>query len=229
MKLSGKRVAVFVEKMFEDVEFWTPYYRLLEEGAEVDVIAPKGGESFEGKHGTVAKSDRAASDVDPDDYDGLVIPGGYSPDHMRRDPAMVAFTKRIGDAGKPVAAICHAGWMLASAGIAEGRRLTSYFSIRDDLVNAGADWVDEEVVVDGPLITSRSPDDLPAFCRTLVAALAEGDAGAKAATSAGRGASRRKAAPGSEPTRPGRLPSRRGRRPGSSSRAPRNPSGGRSR
>jgi protease I len=109
--------------------------------------------------------------VDLGDYDALVIPGGYAPDLMRRHPAMVALVRDSFLAGKPVAAICHAGWMLASAKILEGRRVTSFFAIKDDLIHAGAEWVDEEVVVDGNLITSRTPDDLPAFMRALIAAM----------------------------------------------------------
>jgi protease I len=140
---------------------------LKEEGADVDVIGPL-RQNYRGKNGSVAEANQAIVAVKTDEYNGLIIPGGYAPDHMRREPEMVAFVRRMHEEGKPVAAICHAGWMLASAGILNGKRVTSFFAIKDDLVNAGAKWVDMEVVCDGNLITSRKPDDLPAFCRTVV-------------------------------------------------------------
>lgn len=135
------------------------------------VIAPRAG-SYASKHGAPAKADIAVSEARADRFDALVIPGGYAPDHMRRVPAMVAFLREMHDRGKVVAAICHAGWMLASAEIVNGRKVTGFFSIKDDLVHAGAEWLDREVVRDGNLITSRTPDDLPAFCRALIEALA---------------------------------------------------------
>lgn len=171
MKLKGKKIALFVADVYEDNEYWYPYYRMKEEGAEVVTIGPEAA-SYESKHGVPAKADRSIRDVNAADFDALVIPGGYSPDHMRRVPEMVEFVRRVHERGRPVAAICHAGWMLASAGIVKGRRTTSFFSIRDDMRNAGAEWVDEEVVEDAGIITSRYPPDLPAFCRTLIAALA---------------------------------------------------------
>lgn len=164
-------VAVLVAPLFEDSELLVPYYRLQEEGHEVVLVGAEAETTYRGKHGVPAVSDVAAADVKPADIDAVVIPGGYSPDHMRRSPEMVALVREVGMAGRPVAAICHGPWMLASAGLLEGRKLTSFSSIRDDLENAGGAWVDEEVVVDSNLITSRSPDDLPAFCRELVAAL----------------------------------------------------------
>lgn len=170
MKLKGKRVALFVANFYEDLEFWYPYYRLKEEGAEVVIIGP-GIDSYAGKHGLPVKSDKAISEVDPKKFDGLIIPGGYSPDHMRRSPKMVEFVKAMHADGKPIAAICHAGWMLASAGIVRGKKLTSFYSIKDDMINAGAEWVDSEVVRTGNLITSRMPSDLPAFCLAIITAL----------------------------------------------------------
>ncbi|MFO7445451.1 MAG: type 1 glutamine amidotransferase domain-containing protein [Ignavibacteriaceae bacterium] len=170
MKLEGKKIAIFIEKMYEDVEFLYPYYRMKEEGAEVTVIAPE-IDTFSGKHGVPVKADKSINDVNPKSFDALIIPGGFSPDHMRRSPAMIDFVKIMFDQQKPVAAICHAPWMLASAGILNGKKATSFFSIKDDIVNAGADWQDKEVVIDGNIITSRNPGDLPAFCRTIIESL----------------------------------------------------------
>jgi protease I len=171
MDLKGKKIALFVADLYEDLEFWYPKIRMKEAGAEVTVIAPKAGK-FTGKHGLPAGADSSVDDVSPNDFDCLIIPGGYSPDHMRRTPAMVDFVKAMHEKKKPVAAICHAGWMLASAGILDGVRLTSFYSIKDDLVHAGAEWVDEEVVNDNNIITSRNPNDLPAFCREIINTLA---------------------------------------------------------
>ena len=171
MELSGKKVMIMVAELFNDYEFIYPYYRLLETGAQVEVVGAKAGVVYSSKVGTTAKSTAAAKDLNPADFAGLVIPGGYAPDFMRRDPAMVALVRELTNQGKVVAAICHAGWMLASAKILQGRTVTSFYAIKDDLIHAGANWVDQEVVEDGGLITSRTPDDLPAFMRTVVAAL----------------------------------------------------------
>ncbi|MBD3237985.1 MAG: DJ-1/PfpI/YhbO family deglycase/protease [Candidatus Eisenbacteria bacterium] len=176
MQLSGRRIAIFVAPQFEDLELWYPRLRLQEAGAEVTVIGPEEGK-WRGKQGTTVESQRAIRETSSDDFDALVIPGGYAPDHMRRVPEMIEFVQRMHTAGKPIAAICHAGWMLASADILEGRRVTSFFSIRADLVHAGAEWVDAEVVQDGHLITSRHPGDLPAFCRAIIAALTSAQVG----------------------------------------------------
>jgi protease I len=171
MQLDGKRVAIFVANYYEDLEFWYPYYRMKEEGAEVVVIGPA-RDSYAGKHGLPAKSEKAIDDVNAGNFDALIIPGGYSPDLMRRSPKMVEFVKNMYTAGKPVAAICHGGWMLASAGVVKGKKLTSFYSIKDDMINAGAEWIDSEVVKTDNLITSRKPDDLPAFCREIINTLA---------------------------------------------------------
>ncbi|MFO7972716.1 MAG: type 1 glutamine amidotransferase domain-containing protein [Desulfobacterales bacterium] len=168
MLLNGKKVIILIEEMFNVFEFWYPYYRLKEEGAEVTVVGSGKAEIYTGKPGTQAKADASADQVAAKDFDGMIIPGGYAPDMMRRYPSMVKLVKDMFNADKPVAAICHAGWMLASAGILSGRKATSFFAIKDDLINAGAKWVDQEVVVDGNLITSRTPDDLPAFMRAVI-------------------------------------------------------------
>lgn len=171
MLLEGKKVIILVEEMFNVFEFWYPYYRLKEEGVEVTVVGSGSAEVYTGKPGTQVKADASADKVLAKDYDGIVIPGGYAPDMMRRYPAMVGLVKDFFNAGKPVAAICHAGWMLASAGILSGRKVTSFFAIKDDMVNAGAQWEDREVVVDGKLITSRVPDDLPVFMKAVIKSL----------------------------------------------------------
>jgi protease I len=168
MQLAGKKVFILVETTYNDLEFWYPYYRLKEAGAEVVVIGPVGGMIYSGKAGLPVKADAGMAEVTAADCDGLIIPGGYAPDHMRRHPAMVQLVKDCVEAGKVVAAICHAGWMLASAGVLKGRTVTAFFAIKDDLVHAGADFVDREVVVDGNIITSRTPDDLPPFMRAII-------------------------------------------------------------
>jgi protease I len=171
MELSGKKVVILVEQMYNDFEFWYPYYRLKEAGAEVVVAGSGAANAYLSKAGIEAKVDVHAGEVSSEEFDGIVIPGGYAPDHMRRYPAMVKLVRDLFKADKPVAAICHAGWMLASADIVRDRTVTSFFAIKDDLIHAGADWVDEEVVEDGNLITSRKPDDLPAFMRAVIRAL----------------------------------------------------------
>jgi protease I len=171
MKLSGKRIAILAENLYQEMELWVPYYRLKEEGADVKVVGAGGALSCASKHGYPVTVDVQADQVKAVEFDAVVVPGGYAPDLMRRHPAMVGLVREAVQQGKVVAAICHAGWMLVSAGVLKGRRATSFSSIKDDMVNAGAQWVDAEVVVDGALITSRKPDDLPAFCRAIVAAL----------------------------------------------------------
>jgi protease I len=170
MELTGKRFVILVDTQFNDHEFWYPYFRLKEAGAEVTVVAARAGQTFTGKYGTPVKADRAPAEINVAEFAGVIIPGGYAPDHMRRDQNMVSLVRAFDQQGKVVAAICHAGWMLVSAGVLKGRTVTSFFAIKDDLVNAGAKWRDHEVVVDRNMITSRTPDDLPAFMRTIIAA-----------------------------------------------------------
>lgn len=172
MNLAGKKVFILVETIYNDLEFWYPYYRLKEAGAEVIVVGPMGGMVYNGKAGLPVKADAGMADVTAGDCDGLIIPGGYAPDHMRRHPQMVQLVRDCVESGKIVAAICHAGWMLASADILQGRTVTAFFAIKDDLVHAGANFVDREVVVDDNIITSRTPDDLPPFMRSIIEKLA---------------------------------------------------------
>ncbi|MGH7903139.1 MAG: type 1 glutamine amidotransferase domain-containing protein [Candidatus Dormibacteraceae bacterium] len=177
MKLEGIRVAILAEDLYEDLELWYPYYRLKEAGADVKVVGSGRAPAFNSKHGYPVTADLGADGARAGDFDAVVIPGGYSPDLMRRKPEMVAFVKEMDSSGKTVAAICHAGWMLVSAGILRGRRATCFFSVKDDVIAAGAEYVsDEPVVVDGNLITSRSPADLPFFCKAIIGALAREEA-----------------------------------------------------
>jgi protease I len=171
MKLKGKRIAILAEDLYQELELWYPLLRLREEGAEVAVVGSGAAKTHTSKYGYPVKVDKSAKEVNADQFDAVVIPGGYAPDHMRRYPAMVSLVKEAAQKGKVVAAICHAGWMLASAEVIKGRTVTAFFAIKDDLVHAGANFVDQEVAVDGNLITSRQPEDLPAFCRAIISAL----------------------------------------------------------
>jgi protease I len=170
------RVAFVVDEMFEDAEFRVPFERLKGAGHEITVVGREAGRRIDGKkHKEQVVIGRAIRDVTAEEFDALVIPGGYSPDHLRVDSGIVDFTRRMVRAGKPVAAVCHGGSLLIEAGVVEDRTVTSWPSIRTDLINAGAHWVDQEVVEDGPLITSRKPADLTAFSDAILRQL-EGDA-----------------------------------------------------
>jgi protease I len=173
MELSGKRIAVLAEDMYEDLELWYPLLRLREAGAETFVVGTGSKDEYASKHGYPARVDRPADQVTAADVDAVVVPGGFAPDRMRRYPALLKLVRDSSEQNKVVAAICHAGWVLVSAGILKGRTVTSVPAIKDDMTNAGATWVDQEVVCDGRLITSRTPADLPAFCRAIIAALSE--------------------------------------------------------
>ncbi len=172
MLLQHKRIGVLVDEGFEDLEFWVPVMRLREEGAEVTVIATR-METFRGKHCLTARPDVLIDQVDPAMLDALVVPGGWAPDKLRRSEAVLNLVRAIHAQGKIVAAICHAGWVLASAGIVRGHRATGSRGIKDDLVNAGAIWVDEPAFRDGNLVWGRVVEDIPAFCRELVHALSQ--------------------------------------------------------
>ena len=172
MSLAGKRVAVLVEQKYEELEVWYPVYRLREAGAEVVLVGPKAGETYPSKLGYPAKADAAAADVSADRFHAVVIPGGFAPDYIRRSEPMLKLVREAFAQGKPVAAICHGPWVLCSTPALKGRTATGFHSIKDDMVNAGATFVDAEVVVDGNVITSRKPDDLPAFMTALLKAVA---------------------------------------------------------
>jgi len=171
MDIHGKKVAILVEEMFNLFEFWYPYYRLKEAKADVVIVGSGRTSEFHGKPATTVIADVSADAVSAKDFDAVIIPGGYAPDMMRRYPAMVSLVKDADTAGKVVAAICHAGWMLVSADILKNRRATSFFAIKDDMINAGADWEDEPVVIDKNLITSRKPDDMVLFLPAILRAL----------------------------------------------------------
>jgi protease I len=162
------RIAFLLDDVYEDSEFRVPYNRLREAGHEVTVLGLEKGKQVRGKNGDSFVVDVGPEAADADAFDAVVVPGGYSPDKVRTQAELVGLVRAAAEADKPVAAICHAGWVLAEADIVRGRRLTSYHSISTDLRNAGADWVDEEVVIDGPLVTSRHPGDLDAFCDALL-------------------------------------------------------------
>lgn len=163
-----KKIAILIEDLFDERELIYPYFRMLEEGYQVDLVGPEKDKVFSSKTGLTEKSTKASSEVNAKDYDAVIIPGGFSPDLMRRTEATKEFVRQMDKAGKPIAAICHGPWMMASCCDLKGKRVTSFFAIKDDLVNAGATYVDEEVVVDGHLITSRTPKDLPAFCKAII-------------------------------------------------------------
>jgi len=171
MRLQGKTYGVFVAEGFEDLEFWVPVMRLREEGARVIVIGLK-QETVVGKHCLEATPDVVASEARAEQFDGLVVPGGWAPDKLRRDENVLGLVRSLHQQSKPIGFICHAGWVAASAGILGGRRATGSRGIRDDLVNAGATWVDQPAFRDGTLIWGRVVEDIPDFCRELVAAFA---------------------------------------------------------
>jgi protease I len=174
MLLLDKQIAVLAEQQYEELELWYPVLRFREAGARVEIVGT-GQESYPSKHGYPAKATLQASQVRGADFDAVIIPGGYAPDHMRRHAPMVTLVKEAVAAGRIVAAICHGGWLLCSARCLAGKQVTGFFAIRDDLENAGGIYVDAEVVRDGNLITARVPTDLPAFCRAIIEALTSQD------------------------------------------------------
>jgi protease I len=175
MQLVNKKIAILAEDNYEDLELWYPLLRMKEAGAEVSVIGMTGVETYQSKHGYPVRVTVAASAALEDDFDAVIIPGGYAPDRMRRHPPMLDLVRRTFERGGIVAMICHAGWVPISAGIVKGRKVTSTPAIKDDLINAGAQWIDLEVVQDGNLVSSRGPEDLPAFCQAISLALVNKD------------------------------------------------------
>jgi len=173
MRLKGKKVVCFVDREFEDLELWYPVIRLREEGAKVDLAGDEAGKVYNGKYGVPATSDKAYAELDPRDYDGVLVPGGWAPDKIRRFPEVHSFIQEMDRAGKPIGQICHAGWVLISAGILQNRTVTSTPGIKDDMTNAGATWVDEPVVVDGNLVSSRRPPDLAPYAKAYCDLLAK--------------------------------------------------------
>ena len=170
------KIAILVENVYEDLELQYPRLRLKEAGHTVDVVGPKTGETYKGKHGYPQKAEKSAADVKATDYALIVIPGGASPDQMRRNEHMVKLVRDAAARNVPMAAICHGPWMLCSTNVLRGKRCTSFMSIVHDVINAGGKWVDEEVVVDGNIITSRTPDDLPSFSNAILQLVSEGKA-----------------------------------------------------
>ncbi|WP_078410571.1 type 1 glutamine amidotransferase domain-containing protein [Priestia abyssalis] len=172
MKLQGKKIIQLVSDEFEDLELWYPVLRLREEGAVVHIAGNKAGEEYIGKYGVPIVSDVSFHDIDPNEYDAILVPGGWSPDKLRRYEDILTMIRTMNEQEKPIGQICHAGWVLISAKILEGKKVTSTPGIKDDMMNAGAEWLDEPVVVDGHLVSSRRPPDLPDYMREFISVLA---------------------------------------------------------
>lgn len=168
--MTSKKVIIFAENIYEDLELWYPKLRLIEEGAKV-VVAGTGEKTYKGKNGYPLEVDGNIKDYKAKDFDAVVIPGGFAPDKLRRYEEVLEFVREMNKSGKVIASICHGPWVLVSAGILKGKKVTCVSAIKDDVMNAGAKYFDKEVVVDGNIITSRMPDDLGAFCREIIKAL----------------------------------------------------------
>lgn len=168
MELKGKKIAILVDNVYQEMEVWYPLYRLQEAGATVVTVGATAGQTYTSKLGYPVKADISYDQARASDFDGVVVPGGYAPDHIRRHEKAIQFVREIDRADKLVAAICHGPWVLCSTGTLKGKRATSFFAIKDDVINAGAKWEDAEVIVDDNLVTSRKPEDLPAFMRAAM-------------------------------------------------------------
>lgn len=168
-----KKIAVLVEEGYQDLEVWYPILRLREEGMAVIIIGPKSDVEYKGKFGYPVRVNIGIERANPDEFDAVVIPGGWAPDYLRRHDKINEFVSNMSKKGKIVASICHGASVLVSANVLKGKNVTCFFSIKDDVVNAGAAFLDEEVVIDGNLITSRKPDDLPAFCKAMIRLLSK--------------------------------------------------------
>ncbi len=171
MDLHSEKICILVADQYQDLEVWYPLLRFREEGAETMAVGAEAGKVYVSKRGYPVVADRSIGDVRAAEFDAVIIPGGWAPETLRQDQRVLKLVREMHEAGKVVAAICHAGWLLASAGIVNGRKATCFKAIKDDLIHAGANYVDAEVVADGNLITSRMPTDLPAFCREVAKAL----------------------------------------------------------
>lgn len=169
--LTGKRILILVGEIYEDLELWYPKLRLIEAGADVVVAGPEANVQYHGKNGYPCFSEASISTLQATEFDGIVVPGGFMPDKLRRDPIVLQLVRDFSDAGKLVAAVCHGGWILISAGVYRNVRVTGSPGIKDDLINAGGIWEDSPVVVDRHFVSSRKPDDLPDFCRGILAVL----------------------------------------------------------
>jgi len=169
--LAGRRLLMFVDDIYEDLELWYPKLRMIEAGAHVTVAGPEAKGKYQGKHGYPCSSDAAIRDIEAGDFQGVIIPGGFAPDKLRRDPKVLELVRQFAQAGKLVAAICHGGWIPISAAVYKGVKVTGSPGIKDDLVNAGAMWVDASVVIDRHFVSSRKPDDLPEFCEGILEVL----------------------------------------------------------
>lgn len=171
MELAGKNIAILLDTAYQEMEVWYPYFRFQEAGAECVLVGAEAGKTYLSKVGYPATALLSYEVVNASRFDGVVIPGGYAPDHIRRHAEAIHFVKEMDAQGKLVASICHGPWVLCSAGILKGRRATCFYAIKDDVINAGARYEDAEVVVDGNLVTSRKPEDLPSFCRSAIQVL----------------------------------------------------------
>ena len=169
--LAGKRILILVGDVYEDLELWYPKLRLIEAGCEVVIAGPAAEHEYVGKHGYPCISDMAIPHVRAEEFTGLVVPGGFMPDKLRRDPKVLELVRQFDAAGKLIAAVCHGGWIPISAGVYREVRVTGSLGIKDDLVNAGAIWEDQPVVIDRHFVSSRKPDDLPEFCRGILSVL----------------------------------------------------------
>jgi len=173
MRLQNKKVIALVENDFEDLELWYPVLRLQEEGATVSIVGKEASKTYIGKYGVPIESDFAFTDIKAADYDAILVPGGWAPDKLRRYPEVLEFIREMDEAKKPIGQICHAGWVLISANILQDIKVTSTPGIKDDMVNAGAIWSDEPVVIDGHIVSSRRPPDLPPYVKAFADKLAE--------------------------------------------------------